>query len=1598
MKLFLLIDGLNGGSTDPDHLGWFEIDSAQFGAGIAVADGVTGDPTFSELTVTLAGVAPDILTALAAGTTLGSVQIQQVDNSGNVIYDLILGDAVISGESLSAVSGPPGNSLSFAYERFGLTTPDSSFGYDRTTHSAIDPSTIPTPVVGGTDGLEESGAVRYFMTVEGYNGGSLVSGALGAFELGSIEVSAGLGTTISTGDITTSEPSFSEFVVTLQGMSPELMAELVASDRLGAVHIQGIDPNGDTVYDVRLEDVAFSGENYSTGGGTPSASMSLNYLRIGIITPDDSFGYDVEHHTAIDANSMSVAVPSATSGLETEPAVDYFLIIDSSVTGETGKSYISIELSSIQFGAGIGIALNQRSDPSFSDVTVTFDGVAPNLLAFLASGNQVGPVRLAGVNSSGDIVYDILLEGAHVTSENLGANTGFSSSVSFDFSSIGLITTPSSFGYDVDNLVSIDPTSLTAPPDPVTSLIPSGAVQFFMMIDGLDGGTDTDTGKGWFEISSVELGASEQSVGADFSEVSVTLNGVSPTLFGDLATGTDFSSVMIQAVDGKGAVVYEMRLSDVLVSGTSTSGTAGAVVSSISFAYDQIGLITPNGDVGYDTSSQELVDPLAIATPTSDGGIDIGPGNVEQFYLLVDGFNGGSQDAGFEGWFAIDSVQFSGAVHILNGVPVADPDFSDVSVSMSGISPDLLAELATGDGVGSVRIAGVNASGDIIYDLRLGNANITGDSYNADNGQISSSLAIGYTQVGLITPGSSFGYDEQAGVIDPTQINPVVGGTPPPAEARSAVSYFLWVDGVEGDSAASGYQGWFTLDSFNLSAATAVTPDGVQINPVFSEISATLSTISPDLLAAMANGQNIPGVRIAGVDPEGHQVFDLRLGDVFITGDSFSSGGFSFGTSLNFTYDQFGLITPAASFGYEVSTDSEINPAEIAPMSNSPTPPDAMDDSYTTDEDSVVTVPAATGVLANDVPASAGDVLTVVSYDATSSLGGNVSVGSDGDFVYDPTGSATLQALNTGDSLVDTFTYTVMDQDGETDTATVSITVNGVDDTSNQGPDAVDDTATLNQDTAVSIDVLANDSDPENDPLSVTQIAGSNVLPGDSVDVGNAMVMLNADGTLTYTPDAGFSGDDSFTYTISDGNGGSDSATVDVDVVASPVTGYNPIVATGFVEILRGTGAPDAFIFGPGTSVNGAVDTVMGMSSTDVIDLTSLGLNPEDLEVRLLSGGTILKLIEGFGAGDFQLKIVLGDLTPEQVLASIIYSGGSAGDNQPPVAEDDNVVTPAGTPVQFNVLTNDFDPDGDAISLSTVGAPQFGVLTDLGNGQFEYAPNAGYSGPDSFTYMISDTGGETDTASVYINVLGDTAGDYNPIYATSSLDYLHGTGAPDAFIFDEGTSVTGRIDVVFDMSADDIIDLSELGLNPGDLEVRLISGGTIMKLIEGFDAGDFQLKIVLGDLTPEQVLASIVYSSGAPAGQALVESASVASSMMIEPVLKVPVQELGVSADADTIALPGFHSDANFETTFGTTDFDSLVVKGVPGSSGGGPLDGSALPMLDWLSGTVPLFENHATHHLAGAMPAAILATDEPAFWNADDPDLITHHDGWWAS
>jgi hypothetical protein len=125
----------------------------------------------------------------------------------------------------------------------------------------------------------------------------------------------------------------------------------------------------------------------------------------------------------------------------------------------------------------------------------------------------------------------------------------------------------------------------------------------------------------------------------------------------------------------------------------------------------------------------------------------------------------------------------------------------------------------------------------------------------------------------------------------------------------------------------------------------------------------------------------------------------------------------------------------------------------------------------------------------------------------------------------------------------DAFTYTVSDGRGGTASATVSVDVSPVEDP----PVAADDSASTPKDTATTISVLVNDSDPDNDLLTVT---------GTSTPA-HGIALVNLDSTVTYTPTIGYVGPDSFTYTASDGNGGTASATVTI-TVEQPDTNHPP--------------------------------------------------------------------------------------------------------------------------------------------------------------------------------------------------------------------------------------------------------------------------------------------------------------------------------------------------------------------------------------------------------------------------------------------------------
>ena len=193
-------------------------------------------------------------------------------------------------------------------------------------------------------------------------------------------------------------------------------------------------------------------------------------------------------------------------------------------------------------------------------------------------------------------------------------------------------------------------------------------------------------------------------------------------------------------------------------------------------------------------------------------------------------------------------------------------------------------------------------------------------------------------------------------------------------------------------------------------------------------------------------------------------------------------------------------------------------------MAQPPVPNDApvaSDDAYSVDEDSVLTV-AAPGVLANDTDTDGPDALTA--HLASGPAHGSLTLNAGGSFTYTP------DADYNG---TDSFTYVANDGQDGSNVATVAIAVNAVAD----APVAVDDSAATTPDTPVTIDLLANDFDPDGDTLLIAALGTAS--DGSLVD--------NGDGTVTYTPALGFTGTDTFSYTVSDG-ALTDTATVTVDV------------------------------------------------------------------------------------------------------------------------------------------------------------------------------------------------------------------------------------------------------------------------------------------------------------------------------------------------------------------------------------------------------------------------------------------------------------------
>ncbi|SFC68507.1 Ca2+-binding protein, RTX toxin-related [Pseudooceanicola nitratireducens] len=480
-------------------------------------------------------------------------------------------------------------------------------------------------------------------------------------------------------------------------------------------------------------------------------------------------------------------------------------------------------------------------------------------------------------------------------------------------------------------------------------------------------------------------------------------------------------------------------------------------------------------------------------------------------------------------------------------------------------------------------------------------------------------------------------------------------------------------------------------------ATVTITVNPVNDAPVAEDDADTTDVVTPVTIDVLANDSDVDGdaLTVTSVEDPANGSAAIVDGKIVYTPDA----GFTGTETFTYTITDEDGLTDTATVTVKVEDGNGGNQDPVA-----------VDDTAETDEDTAVTINA----LENDSDPQ-NDPLTIT--DASDTPNGTVQVIGN-QIVYTP---------DENFNGTETITYTVTDTDGNTDTATVTVKVNPV----NDAPVAEDDADTTDIVTPVTIDVLANDSDVDGDALTVTSVE----------DPANGSAAI-VDGKIVYTPDAGFTGTETFTYTITDEDGLTDTATVTVKVEDGNGGNQDPVAVDDLAETDEDTAV----------TINALEND--SDPQNDPLTITDASDTPNGT-VQVVGNQIVYTPDENFN-GTETITYTVTDTDGNTDTATVTVKVNPV--NDAPVAEDDADTTDIVTPVTIDVLANDSDVDGDALTVTSVEDPANGTAAIV-DGKIVYTPDAGFTGTETFTYTITDEDGLTDTATITVTVEEDTGPD-----------------------------------------------------------------------------------------------------------------------------------------------------------------------------------------------------------------------------------------------
>ncbi|WP_407309719.1 Ig-like domain-containing protein [Pseudomonas sp. nanlin1] len=627
-----------------------------------------------------------------------------------------------------------------------------------------------------------------------------------------------------------------------------------------------------------------------------------------------------------------------------------------------------------------------------------------------------------------------------------------------------------------------------------------------------------------------------------------------------------------------------------------------------------------------------------------------------------------------------DALTFTATTQPANGTLVLNPNGSYTYTPNANFNGTDSFSYSVTDADGAVTTATITFNVSPIYDAPVATGSIAAVSAN-DSTAINLNVAGNFADV----DGTALTYSA-TGLPNGISINPTTGliSGNLSSSASSAVPGGIYTvivtvnDGLGGTVSQT-----FTLTATNPApTASNTTVTLAEDTPVTGNLVTTATDVDGDALTFAATTQPTNGTLV--LNPNGSYTY---------TPNANFNGTDSFSYSVT---DADGAVTTA-------TITFDVTPVYDAPVA--------------TGSIAAISANDSTSVSLNIAGNFADVDGTTLTYSATG-LPNGISINPLTGLISGTLGSSASAAVPGG-----VYTVVVTASDGAGGIASQSFTLTA----ENPAPVASDRSLTVLQGSTYSGVLQADDSDGDALSYAVTQLPAHGSLT------------LNADGSYSYTPAPGFTGQDGFSYQIIDADGGTAIASVTFTVSASG--DQTPVLATP----IAAQQAVDGGSFQ--LALSGTFSDPDGDTLTYSVSGLPAGLSL-DPQTGLISG-TLLNNASTLGNNGVYVLTVSasdGQLSASQTVTLTVT-------NPAPITAGGSFNVAAGTPLSSSLSAS--DSDGDAFSFDLQQGPNHGSLSLGADGQFIYTPAAGYSGPDSFTYQVRDADGGVTSATVTLAVASD---------------------------------------------------------------------------------------------------------------------------------------------------------------------------------------------------------------------------------------------------